>query len=58
MPLEWYRDHDHFGYDLEGKPIKKPEGEDAIDKLLNQADSPWYIIVSEIMAYFVKVRVQ
>eukprot|EP01125_Pyxidicula_operculata_P007768 TRINITY_DN2634_c0_g1_i2.p1 TRINITY_DN2634_c0_g1~~TRINITY_DN2634_c0_g1_i2.p1 ORF type:complete len:692 (+),score=201.18 TRINITY_DN2634_c0_g1_i2:190-2076(+) len=43
VPIEWYEDYDHVGYDLEGKKILKPKGEDAIDRLLNQEKRPWSV---------------
>jgi len=46
-PKEWYEDHDHIGYDLEGNKIRKIPGEDAIDKFLGQQDNPWSVIDPE-----------
>uniref|UniRef100_A0A6B2KZB0 Ribosome biogenesis protein BOP1 homolog n=1 Tax=Arcella intermedia TaxID=1963864 RepID=A0A6B2KZB0_9EUKA len=43
VPLEWYEDYDHVGYDLEGKKILKPNREDKIDQLLAQEQNPWSI---------------
>ncbi|XP_057495260.1 ribosome biogenesis protein BOP1 homolog isoform X2 [Actinidia eriantha] len=38
VPLEWYRDEDHIGYDISGKKIKKKERQDKLDSFLASAD--------------------
>ncbi|KAF2072138.1 hypothetical protein CYY_006536 [Polysphondylium violaceum] len=39
IPLEWYEDYDHIGYDVDGNKIMKTESnKDSIDKFLDQAD--------------------
>ncbi|PRQ18717.1 putative transcription factor WD40-like family [Rosa chinensis] len=38
VPLEWYRDEKHIGYDLTGKKIKKKEREDKLQSFLASAD--------------------
>eukprot|EP00397_Hematodinium_sp_SG-2012_P024090 GEMP01025076.1.p1 GENE.GEMP01025076.1~~GEMP01025076.1.p1 ORF type:complete len:663 (+),score=107.40 GEMP01025076.1:30-1991(+) len=40
VPLEWYKDHDHIGYNLGGERIGKMISESEIDNLLQQADNP------------------
>ena len=47
VPMEWYKEFDHIGYDLDGKRIGKPEGGDDIDEFLEKMDNPnyWYVIV-------------
>lgn len=40
IPINWYDDYPHLGYDLEGKPILKPEQGDALDKFLNKLENP------------------
>ncbi|KAH3764740.1 ribosome biogenesis protein BOP1 [Pelomyxa schiedti] len=46
VPLEWYADMDHIGYDLEGEPIPKQEGAltqlDTISQFLAKKDDPDY----------------
>lgn len=46
IPLEWYDDYDHMGYDLDGKAIAKPaDGQasmDAIDRYIERTDNPDY----------------
>ena len=40
VPLHWYNDYEHIGYDVTGKRIvRKPKG-DTIDKLLQRRDDP------------------
>ncbi|CAK9147353.1 unnamed protein product [Ilex paraguariensis] len=38
VPLEWYRDEEHIGYDLAGKKIKKKERQDKLDSFLASVD--------------------
>ncbi|KAB1200760.1 hypothetical protein CJ030_MR0G006460 [Morella rubra] len=38
VPLEWYKDETHIGYDLAGKKIKKKERQDKLDSFLASAD--------------------
>jgi BOP1NT (NUC169) domain len=43
LPLEWYNDYDHIGYDVDGKPIGKKAGlggKDRIDAFLKSQDDP------------------
>lgn len=40
---------DHIGYDLEGEPVARPKGEDAIDRFmaLNETSSGWKSVYDE-----------
>ncbi|CAH9081688.1 unnamed protein product [Cuscuta epithymum] len=38
VPLKWYEDEEHIGYDLAGKKIKKKEKQDRLDSFLASAD--------------------
>ncbi|XP_059450018.1 ribosome biogenesis protein BOP1 homolog [Corylus avellana] len=38
VPLKWYQDEAHIGYDLAGKKIKKKERQDKLDSFLATAD--------------------
>ncbi|XP_023546877.1 ribosome biogenesis protein BOP1 homolog isoform X2 [Cucurbita pepo subsp. pepo] len=38
VPLEWYRDEKHIGYDISGKKILKKEREDKLQSFLASAD--------------------
>ena len=40
MPLEWYNDYDHIGYDVSGKPVAKPAQVSQIDRFLQSQDDP------------------
>ncbi|KAI6204008.1 Ribosome biogenesis protein BOP1-like protein [Aphelenchoides besseyi] len=45
IPIQWYEDYDHIGYDLSGKRIAKPEGgkkRNEIDEFLEKMDDPDY----------------
>lgn len=38
IPLEWYEDYPHLGYDLDGKKITKPHKRDEVSRWsINQA---------------------
>ncbi len=39
IPLEWYKDEEHFGYDVEGRKLMKSE-KGALERLLEQTDDP------------------
>ncbi|XWS41183.1 hypothetical protein CRYUN_Cryun17cG0058300 [Craigia yunnanensis] len=38
VPLEWYKDEKHIGYDIAGKRITKKERQDKLDSFLASAD--------------------
>ncbi|XP_074112143.1 ribosome biogenesis protein BOP1 homolog [Cotesia typhae] len=40
IPMQWYKEHDHIGYDTEGKKLIKPETGDELDNFLKRADDP------------------
>eukprot|EP00127_Corallochytrium_limacisporum_P006398 Clim_evm6s226 gene=Clim_evmTU6s226 len=42
IPIEWYDDLPHLGYDLAGKPIAKPVTGDKLDEFLAKMDDPDY----------------
>ncbi|XP_061429307.1 LOW QUALITY PROTEIN: ribosome biogenesis protein BOP1 [Lethenteron reissneri] len=43
IPLEWYEDYPHIGYDLDGKKIIKPiRSKDELDEFLDKMDNPDY----------------
>jgi len=42
VPLEWYDDYDHIGYDVTGNKIYKPERGDQLDEWLKRMDDPNY----------------
>eukprot|EP00879_Flechtneria_rotunda_P015927 GHRR01016656.1.p1 GENE.GHRR01016656.1~~GHRR01016656.1.p1 ORF type:complete len:555 (+),score=167.55 GHRR01016656.1:411-2075(+) len=39
VPLKWYKDEDHIGYDIEGQMISKKKRGDKLDSLLARNDS-------------------
>ncbi len=39
VPLVWYKDEDHIGYDIEGGKIEKRQRGDKLDALLARNDS-------------------
>ncbi|EFX77685.1 hypothetical protein DAPPUDRAFT_305412 [Daphnia pulex] len=40
IPMNWYDDYPHIGYDLEGKAILKPKRGDEIDNFLRKMENP------------------
>ncbi|MGH0144289.1 UNVERIFIED_CONTAM: hypothetical protein FKN15_001320 [Acipenser sinensis] len=43
IPMEWYKDYPHNGYDLDGKKIFKPiRNKDELDEFLEKMDNPDY----------------
>ncbi|KAJ1679535.1 Ribosome biogenesis protein erb1 [Spiromyces aspiralis] len=40
VPIEWYADYPHIGYDIDGKKVLKPLTKDELDKFLSNADDP------------------
>jgi len=40
IPMNWYDEYPHLGYDLDGKPIKKPIRGDEIDNFLRKMENP------------------
>ncbi|KAI3752691.1 hypothetical protein L2E82_24727 [Cichorium intybus] len=50
VPLEWYKEEEHIGYDVAGKKIKKKERQDKLDSFLARTDdsNSWRKITDEI----------
>uniref|UniRef100_A0A3P9I8L4 Ribosome biogenesis protein BOP1 n=1 Tax=Oryzias latipes TaxID=8090 RepID=A0A3P9I8L4_ORYLA len=43
IPMEWYKDFPHIGYDLDGKKIFKPiRNKDELDEFLDKMENPDY----------------
>ncbi|XP_053719580.1 ribosome biogenesis protein bop1 [Synchiropus splendidus] len=43
IPMEWYKDFPHIGYDLDGKRILKPiRNKDELDEFLDKMENPDY----------------
>ncbi|RIA98117.1 ribosome biogenesis protein [Glomus cerebriforme] len=40
VPMEWYEDYPHIGYDVDGKKIMKPAKGDELDKFLENMEDP------------------
>jgi hypothetical protein len=40
IPLHWYDDLPHVGYDIDGKKVLKPARGDELDKFLRTVDDP------------------
>ncbi|KAI9271311.1 NUC169 domain-containing protein [Sporodiniella umbellata] len=50
VPLEWYKDLPHIGYNVDGKQILKPATADELDKFLATVEDPdsWKTVKSDI----------
>jgi len=48
IPMEWFKDYSHIGYDLLGRKILKPEAGDEIDEFIEKNDNPdyWCVFVT------------
>ncbi|PFX35016.1 Ribosome biogenesis protein bop1-B [Stylophora pistillata] len=42
IPVEWYNDYPHIGYNLDGQRILKPATADELDQFLSKMDDPNY----------------
>lgn len=40
IPMNWYDEYKHLGYDWDGKPIGKPESGDHLDNFLKRMEDP------------------
>lgn len=51
VPLEWYKDEEHIGYDIAGKKLKKKERQDKLDAFLASADDSknWLVLFDTII---------
>ncbi|KAL0482755.1 rRNA maturation protein bop1 [Acrasis kona] len=43
IPLEWYEEYDHIGYDVNGNRILRKKRKDALDNLIASHDDPNYL---------------
>ncbi|EKX42567.1 hypothetical protein GUITHDRAFT_73858, partial [Guillardia theta CCMP2712] len=50
IPMEWYKDEKHIGYDLSGKKILRKTKKDALQRHLDRADDPepWRLVYDEV----------
>jgi ribosome biogenesis protein ERB1 len=42
VPIEWYKDYDHIGYDLAGEQVVRKARADGIDRFLASQDDPLF----------------
>ncbi|EGG18068.1 WD40 repeat-containing protein [Cavenderia fasciculata] len=47
VPLHWYDDYDHIGYDVDGNKIMKGEQKDSLDKFIDQSDPNFWRTVHD-----------
>lgn len=46
IPMHWYDDMPHIGYDINGKQVLRPAMGDELDKFLKMQEDPtaWYVL--------------
>eukprot|EP00249_Psilotum_nudum_P016440 c25825_g1_i1 orf=239-2530(+) len=49
VPLEWYKDEEHIGYDIGGRKLKRKEKRDKLDSFLARSDDAkdWWKVYDE-----------
>lgn len=53
VPLKWYEDEPHIGYDIKAKKIKKKEKQDKLDSFLASVDdSKNWLVSFACITYF------
>ncbi|CAG8516384.1 4898_t:CDS:10 [Paraglomus brasilianum] len=57
IPMEWYDDFPHIGYDVNGQKVMKPAIGDELDKFLDKLDDPdsWMSVKDDLMQRDVKL---
>lgn len=57
IPMEWYRDYPHIGYDVEGRKLIKPKKGDELDEFLQRMDNPdyWRTVTNKMTGQNVKL---
>jgi ribosome biogenesis protein ERB1 len=50
IPMEWFKEYEHIGYNLLGRKIAKPKEGDELDEFLEKNDNPdyWFVMSSNI----------
>ncbi|KAL4235262.1 Ribosome biogenesis protein 1 [Mactra antiquata] len=50
IPMQWYKNYKHIGYDVEGKKLIKPQKGDQLDDFLDKADDPnyWRTVLNQL----------
>ena len=58
VPMEWYKDYEHIGYNLDGKKILKPQQMDELDEFLDKMDNPdyWRTVKDKLTGMKINVR--
>jgi hypothetical protein len=46
VPMHWYDDLPHVGYDMDGKKVLRPARGDELDKFLQTVEDPsaWFVV--------------
>jgi len=47
IPVNWYDEYDHIGYDLDGSKIRKPKRGDELEKFLSRMENPTHGVTVE-----------
>ena len=50
IPMHWYDDLPHVGYDINGKKVLRPARGDELDKFLETVEDPsaWYVTAATL----------
>lgn len=53
IPMHWYDDLPHVGYDINGKKVLRPARGDELDKFLETVEDPssWYVVLQKLSAF-------
>jgi len=43
IPMNWYNEYPHVGYDWDANPILKPKAGDSLDNFLRRMEDPNYL---------------
>lgn len=56
IPMNWYDEYPHMGYDLDGNPIIKPDKGDKLDQFLRMLEDPDHGWVSAVNVWVVVLK--
>lgn len=49
IPMEWYNDFPHIGYNLDGEKVMRPAKGDELDQFLEKMDNPDFWCVAPLL---------
>ena len=54
VPIRWYDEYDHIGYNIDGEKILRPEKRDKIDEFLDQDDGTHWFVFLFFIQFLIK----